>query len=204
MLHSCDREPNKGYRSSGDNGVRTRSYPKYAVQRRSRSHPLLAWSQWGLSYRRRMRYILHYPWLWCRCPNAAAIVACTRMRSNIKSKRDLRCKDISIVQCSMKRCPTALLVNEIDIDCWVFEQWAEILSMVYWRWHEMQDTPSKPIPAIHVYTEQSLLLVRGLGLEVALVLVLQQDAPEQRKIVCVKGVMQQAHAVSDKSWAIKW
>lgn len=68
----------------------------------------------------------------------------------------------------------------------------------------MQDTPSKPIPAIHVYTEQSLLLVRGLGLEVALVLVLQQDAPEQRNIVCVKGVMQQAHAVLDKSWAIKW
>jgi len=68
----------------------------------------------------------------------------------------------------------------------------------------MQDTPSKPIPAIHVYTEQSLLLVRGLGLEVALVLVLQQDAPEQQKIVCVKGVMQQAHAVLDKSWAIKW
>jgi len=68
----------------------------------------------------------------------------------------------------------------------------------------MQDTPSKPIPAIHVYTEQSLLLVRGLGLEVALVLVLQQDALEQRNIVCVKGVMQQAHAVLDKSWAIKW
>jgi len=73
----------------------------------------------------------------------------------------------------------------------------------------MQNTPSEPIPAIHIYTEQSLLLVRGLGavyagLEMALVLVLQQKTPEQREIVCVKGVMQQAHAVLDKSWAVKW
>jgi len=61
----------------------------------------------------------------------------------------------------------------------------------------MQNTPSKPISAIHIYTEQSLLLVRGLdaGLDVALILVLQQKAPEQREILCVKGVMQQAHAV---------